>query len=58
MKTLAELAFEAKKPLEIVAVERRIEIDPMLTHVLGMDEINTAFDVMPAGKSIRSVAVY
>jgi S-(hydroxymethyl)glutathione dehydrogenase/alcohol dehydrogenase len=36
----------------------KIEIDPMITHVLGLDEINQAFDLMHAGKSIRSVVVF
>jgi hypothetical protein len=27
----------------------------MITHVMGLEEINTAFDLMHAGKSIRSV---
>lgn len=35
-----------------------IEIDPMITHVLSLDEINTGFDLMRAGESIRSVVVY
>jgi hypothetical protein len=29
----------------------KIEIDPMITHVMGLEEINTAFDLMHAGKS-------
>ena len=36
----------------------KIEIDPMITHVMGLEEINTAFDLMHAGKSIRSVVVF
>jgi S-(hydroxymethyl)glutathione dehydrogenase/alcohol dehydrogenase len=36
----------------------KIAIDPMITHVMGLDEINTAFDLMHAGKSIRSVIVF
>jgi S-(hydroxymethyl)glutathione dehydrogenase/alcohol dehydrogenase len=36
----------------------KIQIDPMITHVLSLDEINQAFDLMYAGKSIRSVVVY
>jgi len=36
----------------------KIEIDPMITHVLELDEINKAFDLMHAGESIRSVVVY
>jgi S-(hydroxymethyl)glutathione dehydrogenase / alcohol dehydrogenase len=36
----------------------KIEIDPMITHVMGLEEINTAFDLMHAGKSIRSVVIF
>ncbi|AQR74783.1 S-(hydroxymethyl)glutathione dehydrogenase/class III alcohol dehydrogenase [Sphingomonas sp. LM7] len=36
----------------------KIEIDPMITHVLSLEEINNGFDLMHAGKSIRSVVVY
>ena len=36
----------------------RIEIDPMITHVLSLAEINKGFDLMHAGESIRSVVVY
>jgi S-(hydroxymethyl)glutathione dehydrogenase/alcohol dehydrogenase len=36
----------------------KIEIDPMITHRLTLDEINTGFDLMREGKSIRSVVVY
>jgi len=36
----------------------KIEIDPMISHVLELDEINKAFDHMHAGESIRSVVVY
>ncbi|MCM8731058.1 S-(hydroxymethyl)glutathione dehydrogenase/class III alcohol dehydrogenase [Hephaestia sp. GCM10023244] len=36
----------------------RIEIDPMITHVLSLDEINKGFELMHAGESIRSVVVY
>jgi S-(hydroxymethyl)glutathione dehydrogenase/alcohol dehydrogenase len=35
-----------------------IEIDPMITHRLTLEEINTGFDLMHAGESIRSVVVY
>jgi S-(hydroxymethyl)glutathione dehydrogenase/alcohol dehydrogenase len=30
----------------------------MITHTLTLDEINKGFDLMHAGKSIRSVVVY
>ena len=36
----------------------KIEIDPMITHVLTLDEINRGFDLMHAGESIRSVVIY
>ncbi|TCO71669.1 S-(hydroxymethyl)glutathione dehydrogenase/class III alcohol dehydrogenase [Rhodovulum euryhalinum] len=36
----------------------KIEIDPMITHTLTLDEINHGFDLMHEGKSIRSVVVY
>ncbi|WP_343517752.1 S-(hydroxymethyl)glutathione dehydrogenase/class III alcohol dehydrogenase [Sphingomonas sp.] len=36
----------------------RIAIDPMITHVLSLEEINKGFDLMHAGESIRSVVVY
>ncbi len=39
-------------------MEGKIEIDPMITHTLSLDEINTGFDLMHEGKSIRSVVVY
>jgi S-(hydroxymethyl)glutathione dehydrogenase/alcohol dehydrogenase len=36
----------------------KIEIDPMITHTLKLEEINQGFDLMHEGKSIRSVVVY
>jgi S-(hydroxymethyl)glutathione dehydrogenase/alcohol dehydrogenase len=39
-------------------MDGRIEIDPMITHVMSLDDINDAFDLMHEGKSIRSVVVY
>ena len=36
----------------------KIQIDPMITHVLTLDEINSAFTLMHEGKSIRSVVVF
>ena len=39
-------------------MEGKIEIDPMITHVLPLERINDAFDLMHAGESIRSVVVY
>ena len=39
-------------------MEGKIEIDPMITHTMPLSDINKAFDLMHAGKSIRSVVVY
>jgi S-(hydroxymethyl)glutathione dehydrogenase/alcohol dehydrogenase len=36
----------------------KIEIDPMITHTMGLDEINSAFDLMHRGESIRAVVIY
>jgi S-(hydroxymethyl)glutathione dehydrogenase / alcohol dehydrogenase len=36
----------------------KIQIDPMITHVLSLEEINKGFDLMHEGESIRSVVVY
>ncbi len=39
-------------------MDGKIEIDPMITHTLKLDDINKGFDLMHAGESIRSVVVY
>ncbi len=39
-------------------MQGKIEIDPMITHTLSLEGINEGFDLMHAGKSIRSVVVY
>jgi S-(hydroxymethyl)glutathione dehydrogenase/alcohol dehydrogenase len=39
-------------------MERKINIDDLITHQLQLAEINKAFDLMHAGESIRSVVVY
>ncbi|MBK1697629.1 S-(hydroxymethyl)glutathione dehydrogenase/class III alcohol dehydrogenase [Rhodovibrio salinarum] len=39
-------------------MDGKIEIDPMITHTLSLDEINHGFELMHEGKSIRSVVVY
>lgn len=36
----------------------KIQIDPMITHVLKLEQINKGFDLMHEGKSIRSVVVF
>jgi S-(hydroxymethyl)glutathione dehydrogenase/alcohol dehydrogenase len=39
-------------------MDGQIQIDPMITHRLSLEEINKGFDMMHAGESIRSVVVY
>ncbi len=39
-------------------MDGRIEIDPMITHRLPLEDINRGFELMHAGESIRSVVVY
>lgn len=39
-------------------MQGKIEIDPMITHTMGLEGINEAFDLMHRGESIRSVVVY
>ena len=36
----------------------KINIDDLITHTMPLQEINTAFDLMHEGKSIRSVVIY
>jgi len=39
-------------------MDGKIEIDPMITHILSLDEINKGFELMKSGESIRSVVVF
>jgi len=39
-------------------MDGKIEIDPMITHTLALNDINKGFDLMHAGESIRAVVVY
>ncbi|MFZ2031480.1 MAG: S-(hydroxymethyl)glutathione dehydrogenase/class III alcohol dehydrogenase [Vitreimonas sp.] len=39
-------------------MDKKIQIDPMITHKLPLERINEAFDLMHRGESIRSVVVY
>ncbi|MEM9370807.1 MAG: S-(hydroxymethyl)glutathione dehydrogenase/class III alcohol dehydrogenase, partial [Pseudomonadota bacterium] len=39
-------------------MEGKIEIDPMITHTMPLDDINRGFDLMHAGESIRAVVTY
>jgi S-(hydroxymethyl)glutathione dehydrogenase/alcohol dehydrogenase len=39
-------------------MQGKIQIDPMITHVMGLEDINKAFELMHAGESIRSVVVF
>ena len=39
-------------------MEGRIEIDPLVTHTLRLEDINHGFELMHRGESIRSVVLY
>jgi S-(hydroxymethyl)glutathione dehydrogenase/alcohol dehydrogenase len=39
-------------------MDGKIDIDPMITHTLALEDINKGFDLMHAGDSIRAVVVY
>jgi len=39
-------------------MERKINIDDLITHVLPLERINEGFELMSRGESIRSVVVY
>ena len=39
-------------------MDGKIEIDPMITHKLSLDDINKGFDLMHEGKSIRAVVEF
>ena len=45
----------ARKTVVEQVNEPEIEIDPMITHTMGLEDINKAFDLMHEGESIRSV---
>jgi S-(hydroxymethyl)glutathione dehydrogenase/alcohol dehydrogenase len=39
-------------------MDGKIDIDPMITHTMPLNDINKAFDLMHSGDSIRSVVVF
>jgi S-(hydroxymethyl)glutathione dehydrogenase/alcohol dehydrogenase len=39
-------------------MDRKINIDDLITHTMPLEKINDAFDLMERGESIRSVVVY
>jgi S-(hydroxymethyl)glutathione dehydrogenase / alcohol dehydrogenase len=39
-------------------MEGKIQIDPMITHTMPLNDINRAFDLMHKGESIRSVVLF
>lgn len=39
-------------------MDGKIEIDPMITHTMPLEDINKGFDLMHKGESIRAVVVY
>jgi S-(hydroxymethyl)glutathione dehydrogenase/alcohol dehydrogenase len=39
-------------------MQGRINVDDLITHVMPLEDINKAFDLMHTGESIRSVVTY
>ena len=39
-------------------MDGKIEIDPMITHVIDFERINEGFDLLHEGRSLRSVVTY
>jgi len=39
-------------------MEKKINIDDLITHTLKLEDINKGFELMREGKSIRSVVVF
>ncbi|MND03269.1 S-(hydroxymethyl)glutathione dehydrogenase [compost metagenome] len=39
-------------------MEKKINIDDLITHTFGLEEINKGFELMRRGESIRSVVVF
>ena len=39
-------------------MDKKIDIDSLITHVMPVEKINDAFDLMHKGKSIRSVVTF
>ena len=39
-------------------MDGKIRIDPLITHVLPLERINQAFELMHSGESIRTVVTF
>jgi len=39
-------------------MEHKINVDDLVTHTMPLEKINDAFELMHAGKSIRSVVTF
>ena len=39
-------------------MDGKIQIDPLITHTMPLEDINKAFDLMHSGESIRSVVLF
>ena len=39
-------------------MDKKINIDDLITHTMPLEKINDAFDLMHKGESIRSVVIY
>jgi S-(hydroxymethyl)glutathione dehydrogenase/alcohol dehydrogenase len=39
-------------------MDGKIQIDPMITHTMPLEDINKGFDLMKSGESIRGVVLF
>jgi S-(hydroxymethyl)glutathione dehydrogenase/alcohol dehydrogenase len=39
-------------------MDKKINIDDLITHTMPLEKINDAFELMHTGESIRSVVIY
>jgi S-(hydroxymethyl)glutathione dehydrogenase/alcohol dehydrogenase len=39
-------------------MDKKIDVDSLITHKLKLEDINRAFDLMHAGESIRTVVAF
>ena len=53
-----QAASTAPARKNITGMAGKIQLAPFVTHTMGLDAINEAFDLMHEGKSIRTVIHY
>ena len=55
---LSRMARLVKERMSINTDPEKINIDDLITHTMPLEEINSAFDLMHEGESIRSVVEF